>query len=114
MNTCEQCYTPNIDELKKVVYQDMTFCSINCFVGSKYFDHSKLDFLVELEEDYAALENEKDDFEKINESLEYKNQSYSEELQKIFDKYDDDFEKGNEKLDEILLALAVIKEECEG
>lgn len=113
MDNCEKCYTHNIDELKKVTYQGMTFCSIDCFLNSEHVKGVELDCMVDLQSDYDELQKEFEESEDIAATLKALNETLCEKLEALLNKYDDKFKEGNEDLDEILLAITEIKEECE-
>lgn len=45
---CEYCFASYMDDRKKIIFQDMEFCDINCFMQSKYFDIEDLSEYTEL------------------------------------------------------------------
>ena len=94
-----------MDDRKKIIFQDMEFCEIECFLNSRYFDVSKLEEVQEAKKDY---EDTLSDFKKSEDekaTLEALNSQFVEQVEGLLEKYDAEFESGNRPLDEILLAL---------
>ena len=110
---CEHCFSPYMDNLKKITFQGMEFCDINCFMNSRYFDIDKVDVVKEAREE---AENALEDFKKSEDdkaTAEAANKQIVTALDELVKKYDDQFEKGNKELDEILLLIDQIKEDGE-
>ena len=113
MSNCEKCFSPYLDERKKIIFQGKEFCDINCFLASKYFDVDSMDAVVEAREERDDIQ---DDFNKVKEgldNLESIRQKVIVSLEGLEAKYDALFETGNKELDEILLKITEIKEEAE-
>ena len=111
MANCEECFSPYMDERKKIIFQGMEFCDINCFMMSKYFD-------IEAVEAYSEMKQEKEealeDFKNSEDdkaTAEAANKQIVDALQALLKSYDDQFEKGNKELDEILLKISQIEED---
>lgn len=104
--TCDECYSPYINDLQKVEYNGMTFCSLNCLLLSDKVDISKIDTVYDLEQERDEIKEDFDELKKEHDKLESENQILVSELEKLLKSYDDDFEKGNEKLDTILLKIS--------
>jgi len=102
---CAECGNTSMNDSEKIIFQDMEFCDIKCFMNSKYYDGNivEQDDYEELMESFKQSEDQKATIEATN------NQSISA-LSKLLESYDDDFEKGNAQLDEILLKIDEIKE----
>lgn len=111
MSNCEECFAPYMDDRKKIIFQGMEFCDINCFMMSKYFDIEAVEAYSEMkQENEDALE----DFKKSEDdkaTAEAANKQIVDALGELLKKYDDQFEKGNKELDEILLAISQIEED---
>ena len=113
MANCEECFSSYMDERKKIIFQGMEFCDINCFMMSKYFD-------IEAVEAYSEMKEEKEealeDFKKSEDdkaTAEAANKQIVDALDGLLKGYDDQLEKGNKELDEVLLEISKIKEDGE-
>jgi hypothetical protein len=110
---CEECFSPYMDDRKKIIFQGMEFCDINCFMNSRYFDIEELSVVKEAREDAeAALEDFKES-EDDKATAEAANKQIVTQLGELLKRYDDRFEQGNKELDEILLEISKIKEDGE-
>lgn len=103
---CAGCGRIHVDNNKKITFQDMEFCSIECFMNSKYYEEVVVsnDDYNELMEDFKQSEDDKATFEAVNKKI-------ISSLEELLQSYDDKFEKGNQELDEILLKIDEIKTE---
>lgn len=98
---------------KKIIFQGMEFCDINCFMNSRYFDIEALEAYSEMkEEKEAALEDFKNS-EDDKATAEAANKQIVTQLGELLKRYDDRFEQGNKELDEILLEISKIQEDGE-
>ena len=110
---CENCGVPYINDLEKITYRGMEFCSIGCFLNSKYFDISDIEEVSDIKDELECFssENKKLESELIKEQNRLK--KVGEDIGALLESYDDKFETGNQDLDDIMLVLSEIKEECE-
>lgn len=111
MANCEECFAPYMDDRKKIIFQGMEFCDINCFMMSKYFDIEAVEAYSEMKQ---KNEDALEDFKKSEDdkaTAEAANKQIVDALGELLKKYDDQFEKGNKELDEILLAISQIEED---
>ena len=110
MTMCENCGTPYLNDRKKIIYQDMEFCEIECFLNSKHFDGEELDVVKAAKEDYEEALNDFKKSEDEKATAETLNAQLIAELEELETKYDDKFKKGNLELDEILIKINEVKE----
>lgn len=110
---CEECFSPYMDERKKIIFQGMEFCDINCFMNSRYFDIEALDVYSDMKQEKEAAEEDFKNSEDDKATAEAANKQIVKELDELLKKYDDQFETGNKQLDEIMLEIARIKEDSE-
>lgn len=111
MSSCEHCYSPYLDDRKKITYQRMEFCDINCFMNSRHFDIEDLDIVKDLRNENNDLA---DDFKKSEDekaTLKTLNEVAVDKIEELIEKYDAEFETGNKELDEVLLAIMDIQRE---
>ena len=108
---CEECFAPYMDDRKKITFQGMEFCNINCFMNSRYFDIDEV-------EDYSTLKTENEelleDFKKSEDdkaTAEAANKQIVDALAELLKKYDSTYESKNSELDMILDELTKIIEE---
>lgn len=111
MSNCEKCFSPYMDERKKIIFQGKEFCDINCFLASKYFDVDSMDAVVEAREERDNIQDDFDKAKKGLDNLESIRQKIIVSLEALETKYDDKFETGCKELDEILLKITEIKED---
>ena len=110
---CEECFAPYMDSRKKIIFQGMEFCDINCFMNSRYFDIDELDAVKEAREDAEATLEDFKTSEDDKATAEAANKQITSALDALLKKYDDQFETGNPLLDEVLLEISKIKEDGE-
>ena len=110
---CENCGVPYINDLEKITYREMEFCSIECFLKSRYFDIADIDEVsdIKVELERFSSENKRLESELIKEQNRLK--KASKDIKNLLESYDDKFETGNQDLDEVMLVLSQIQEECE-
>lgn len=108
---CEHCYSPYLDDRKKITYQGMEFCDIECFMNSRHVDIEELDRIKELEYDYNELDDNFQKSEGEKATLETLNKVAVDKIEELIEKYDPEFETGNKELDEVLLAIMDIQRE---
>lgn len=113
MENCENCFTHNIDDNKKIVYRGMVFCDIDCFINSKHFDASEIQELKDAKQEYEELQNEFKAISDEKADLEALNKTFIDGLQGLLVLNDDKFQKGNEDFDNLLIALTTLKDESE-
>lgn len=75
---CEHCFAPYMNDLRKITYQGMDFCNIDCFINSKHC--AKI-------EQIAEIETEREDLNKELEELEEKHEGLIEEIENLIKKY---------------------------
>ena len=110
---CEECFSPYMDERKKIIFQGMEFCDINCFMNSRYFDIESLDEFSSLKSEYDACFEDFKKSEDDKATAEAANKQIVTQLGELLKRYDDQFEQGNKELDEILLKISKIQEDGE-
>lgn len=111
MTMCEKCGRPYIDDRRKIIFRDMEFCDINCFMQSRYFDINDVSEYTELQSDFSEL---LEDFKKSEDekaTAEALNEQIVKSLEEFLEKWDEKFETGNEDLDKILLEITKIMED---
>lgn len=105
---CEHCFAPYMDDRKKIIFQGMEFCDINCFIKSKYFEDENVKMIQDIQ---SKFDKEINDLEKEKDSIEKIAKTTLESLDNLLTKWDDEFESGNKDLDKILLEITKIRED---
>lgn len=108
---CEKCFSPYLDDRKKIIYQGMEFCDINCFINSRHFDIENLDIVKDMREEYDDLNDDFKNSEDTKTTLETLNKVAVDKIEELIEKYDPEFETGNKELDEVLLAIMDVQRE---
>ena len=105
---CEYCFSPYMDDRKKIIFQGMEFCDINCFMQSRYFEDKNAKVINDMQDDF---DKKFKDMEDEAESIAKVAKQTLKSLEEFLEKWDDKFETGNEDLDKILLEITKIKED---
>ena len=102
---CEFCFSPSIDDFHKVIYQGKVYCCHSCFTQGTGMGVLNSEPYLSLVEEKEELQRDFNDFKKQHDELSTYHLTFSRELDKVLNSFDDKFEEGNTDLDNLLIAL---------
>ena len=111
MDNCEVCFTHLIDDSKKIVFQGMTFCDIDCFLSSKHVDLDAIEEVQDAKSETNLLQERFEEVEDEKATALAMNKALFDGIEGLCVLHDDKFGEGNEDLNEVLLALTNLKDE---